>query len=412
MKALIEKRKELDAKRDQLAAIFKEAGPDLDMDKITSIEGDSAAKAAHIRSLNDEMADLGKQVDELAEVERAAKAVQVPDAPPAGMVHPNGDEPGKKGDQAKQKSLGELFVESDALKGKKGPVGPTAHLDIELKTLFTTSAGWAPETTRGPRVVDFVTRPLQVIDTIPTTTTSQAAIKYMEETTFTNAAAEVAEGGTKPEAALALTERIDPVQKIAVWLPVTDEQLEDVPQVRGYIDNRLVFMVRQRLDGQILVGNGTAPNLSGILDRAGIQTQAKGTDPVPDAIYKAIVKVRLTGAGNGGAMANVVYMHPLDWQDVRLLRTADGIYIWGSPADPGPERIWGLPVVLAEALTEGTGLVGDTSFAELAIRRGVDVQVSNSHGTFFVENKQAIRAEMRAALVVYRPAAFCQVTGI
>ena len=32
--------------------------------------------------------------------------------------------------------------------------------------------------------------------------------------------------------------------------------------------------------------------------------------------------------------------------------------------------------------------------------------------TFFVEGKQAIRADMRVALVVYRPAAFCTVTGI
>jgi HK97 family phage major capsid protein len=141
----------------------------------------------------------------------------------------------------------------------------------------------------------------------------------------------------------------------------------------------------------------------------GIQTQAKGTDPTPDAIYKAIVKVEVTGQ----AVANAVLMHPNDWQNIRLLRTADGIYIWGNPSDTGPERIWGLQVVRAQAATAGTAIVGDfANFCQLAVRRGIEVQISNSHSTFFAEGKQALRADMRAAFVVFRPTAFCTVTGL
>jgi HK97 family phage major capsid protein len=231
----------------------------------------------------------------------------------------------------------------------------------------------------------------------------------MEETTFTNAAVETTEGNAYQEAALAYTEKTSNVRKIAVFLPMTDEQLEDVTQAQGVIDNRLPFMVRQRLDLQIISGDGSAPNLRGVMNVAGIQTQAKGADPVPDAIYKAIVKVEVTGQ----AFANLVILHPLDWQGVRLLRTADGLYIWGNPSDAGPERIWGLGVVRAQAATQGTGVVGDwANFAELSIKRGLDLQVSNSHSTFFVEGKQAVRADMRAALVFYRPVAFCTVTGL
>jgi HK97 family phage major capsid protein len=106
-------------------------------------------------------------------------------------------------------------------------------------------------------------------------------------------------------------------------------------------------------------------------------------------------------------------MHPNDWQDIRLLRTADGIYIWGNPSDAGPERIWGLRVAMAQASTENTAIVGDfANFSELAVRSGIDVQVSNSHSTYFVEGKVAVRADIRAAFVVYRPSAFCTVTGI
>jgi HK97 family phage major capsid protein len=261
---------------------------------------------------------------------------------------------------------------------------------------------------RNDRLVDFATRPLQVADMIPQTTTSQSAVQYMEETTFTNAAAETAEAGTYPESALAYTEQTSSVRKISTFIPVTDEQLEDVPRMRGVLDNRLPFMIRQRLDLQLIAGNGTPPNLRGLLNISGIQTQAKGADTVPDAVYKAMVKVNVTGQSN----ANLLIMNPTDWQNIRLLRTADGIYIWGNPSDVGPQRVWGLNVSLAQAATAGTAIVADTNYLELAVRSGIDVQVSNSHSTFFIEGKQAVRADIRVAFVVYRPASVATVTGL
>ncbi len=413
--ALEELEGKLKTRQDTLASIFNEAGPEIDLTKVKSIPGDSMAKSEEIRKLNDELTDLGKQRDELVQVQKAAQRIRTAGTPgereAAGGESGSEQDAGKAASEARRqgKSFGQLFTESKAYKGRTGSVGPEVKLDVDLKTLMTTVAGWTPETARTGRVVDFATRPVQVTDIIPQTTTTQAAVVYMEETTFTNNAAEAAEGVLYGEAALALTEQSSTVRKIAVWIPVTDEQLEDEPQVRGYLDNRLPFMIRQRLDSQLLVGSGTAPNLKGLNNVVGVQTQAKGTDTVPDAIYKAMVKVRTIGF----AEPNAVIMHPNDWQDIRLLRTADGLYIWGNPSESGPERIWGLSVAQAVAQTENTAIVGDyATFSELAVRRGVDVQVSNSHDVFFTSGKQAVRADMRLAFVVYRPTAFCLTTGI
>lgn len=393
----------------KLASIFDEAGPEIDLSKVKSISGDSMAKAEEIRKLNDEMSDLGKQRDELNQVRKAAERIRM--AGSAQEAAERGGQGGSEGSSApghtQQKSVGQMFVESQAYKGRAGR--ETALLDVELKTLFETAAGWAPETTRTGRVVDKALRPVQVTDIIPQGSTNQSAVVYMEETVATNNAAETAEGGLYPESALQLAEQSSNVRKITTWLPVTDEQLEDEAQARGYVDRRLPFFLRQRLDSQILNGNGTAPNLRGILNVAGIQTQAKGADPIPDAVYKAMVKVRVTGR----AMPNAVVFNPFDWQIVRLLRTADGLYIWGNPSEAGPERIWGLQVTQGDVLAAGTALVGDfENFSELAVRRGIETKVSDSHSDYFVNGKQAIRADMRAALVWYRPAAFCTVTGV
>lgn len=409
---LTEARGRLDAKRSELSVIFKEAGPDIDLSLVKN-RGSKDDVLKSIRDLHSEIDDLGRTVETLSTAQKAAD-----DAKRAEL---DGGDPGKKGyrhhgddddpeaaerKREDSKSWGQKFAESKAggeLKGQE------VVLKGDIKTLMTTSAGWAPETTRTGRVVDFAVRPLQVIDLIPSGRTSQAAVVYMEETTFTNNAAETSEGATYAESALALTQRSSTVQKIATFLPVTDEQLEDVAGIQSYVDNRLTFMVRQRLDSQLLVGNGTAPNLRGILNVAGIQTQARGTDPVPDAIFKAMTNVRVTGR----AIPNGIIIHPTNWQNVKLLRTADGVYIWGNPSDTTPDRIWGLNVAQSDAITLNTAVVGDfANYSELVIRRDVVVQVSNSHSTFFIEGKQAIRADMRCAFVVYRPAAFCTVTSL
>lgn len=402
---LKELREKLQAKRNQLHEIFEQAGKDMDMSKVKCIDGDSQAKVESIRALNTEINAIQDQIKTLEDAKALEDKAVEEDRKNKGATGPTGDAKKQPGDgQDSVKSIGEQFVDSPAYKTK----GASATLDVGLKTLMTTAAGWAPESIRIGRVIEDAQRPIQVVDVVPHGTTGQAAVVYMEETTFTSNAAEAAEGGAYGEAALALTEQTSTVRKIGVFLPVTDEQLEDVPQVTGYLNNRLPFMLRQRLDGQILTGDGSAPNLDGILNVSGIQTQAKASDPVPDAIYKAMTLIMVTGQAN----PNIIILHPNDWQTVRLLRTSEGIYIWGSPSEAGPARMWGLPVVAAQALTENTGLVGDFTFMELTERRGIEVKISDSHSDYFTKGKQAIRADVRVALPVYRPAAFCTVTGI
>jgi HK97 family phage major capsid protein len=281
--------------------------------------------------------------------------------------------------------------------------------NIGLKTLFATGAGWAPQSIRLPGAVDAVTRPIQVLDVIPIGRTDQAAIVFMEETTRTHASAEKAEGVAYAESTFVLTERTSNVRKITDSIPVTDEQLEDVAQAESYLNSRIVFGLRQRLDGQILGGDGIAPNLQGLNTLTGTNTQALGTDPIPDAIYKAGRQVRVTGR----AIPTHVLLHPVDWEKIRLLRTADGLYIWGNPSESGPERIWGWPVVQQDILTAGTAFVGSfqPQWVSLFERRGVDVQIGYS-GTQFLEGKRTVRADMRFALVFFRPAAFSKVTGL
>lgn len=412
--ALKDAQGKLDAKRKSLADIFAEAGPDYDMSKVKSIAGDTAAKVGEIGKLNAEIDDCKKKVDELLVVARAAA-----EAKQHEEHAERGSEPGSqptretKGGRPRQ-SFADMLMDSVAVKEFRGSAGPSATLDIELKALFETGAGggagWDPFDPRTGHLEYMATRPApHVVNVIPQTTTGFSTVKYMEETTLTNSAAETTEGNAYAESALALTEKSSEVRKIATFLPVTDEVFEDEARARSYVENRLPFLLQQRLDSQCLVGSGTAPNLRGTENVSGINTQALGGDPIPDAIYKAMRQIRDTGF----AEPSHVFIRPSKWEAVRLLRTADGMYIWGNPSEAGPERIWGVPVIQTTAPTATKAVLGDyTNFAELAVRRGVDVQVSNSHSSYFVEGKLALRADVRVALIHYRPSAFAVVTGL
>jgi len=381
-------------RRQKLHTIFDEAGSEMDMTKVKSIDGDSAAKVEVIRKLNEEIDELAIKAEGLRTLRKGAEnAAATPESVET-------DAPAHKSD-----TFADHVLKSGVLTNK----GTEADIDVDLKTLMATTAGWAPTPIDNGRLVDYATRPIELVDIIPTTQTgSTGSVTYWEETTYTNAAAETAEGSAMSEATVELTEQTAPIRKVAVLLPVTDEQLEDEVRVPGYLNNRLPFMVRQRLSAQIAAGNGAAPNLRGILNVVTVQTPAQGGDPTPDAVYKAMVKVMTTGA----AVPDAFVTNPVDWQDVRLLRTADGIYIWGSPSEAGPQRIWGLQVVLAQAMTQNTGVVGDfANFSELSIRKNVTVDVGLINDDFG-KGRQTFRSQLRAAMIWYRPTAFCTVTGI
>ncbi len=432
---LKELRSKVTQKGDDIAALFKETKIDgasvadgqWDFTKAKSfgLEGKSAVDVADwLQERNTELAEITDDLTARVKVQQAGENNDARQKAARKVQHP-----ASAGGEARgSKSLGATVTEEKdflAWSGKGAAGGVNFHYPdmypsdmlskgmvpetIGTKTLLSTSAGWDPESIRLPGFVEAVTRPIQLLDIIPLAQTGFDTIKYMEETTRTHAAEETAEGATYKESTFVFTEKTSIVRKITDSLPVTDEQLADVAQVNSYINGRLVFGLRQRLDSQVLVGAGTGILLDGIKNVSGILTTAKGVDPTPDAFFKAMTAIRLTGR----AMPTHHIVHPTDWQQVRLLRTADGVYIWGNPSESGPERMWGLPVVQSDADSAGTGYCGSFQPAWISLfeRQGVDIQIGFT-GSQFVEGKRTIRADMRFAFLLSRPAAFSTVTGI
>jgi HK97 family phage major capsid protein len=260
-------------------------------------------------------------------------------------------------------------------------------------------------------IVPLLFKRLVVADLLAPGTTDSNSVTYMKETTFTNAAAPTSEGAAKPESTLVFAQVTDNVQKIAHFLPVTEEMLEDVAQIRSYVDGRLRLGVQLTEEDQLLNGSGTPPAIRGILNRTGLTAaQARGTDTNADAIFKQITTIATTVFIDPDG----VVLNPANWQTIMLAKDANGQYYGAGPfASAQQMTIWGLPAVRTPSIASGTALVGAFQQAAQVFRKGgIRVEASNSHQDFFIKNLVAIRAEERLALAVYRPAAFGTVTGL
>jgi len=249
--------------------------------------------------------------------------------------------------------------------------------------------------------------PATVADLLPVIPTGANAVSYYTETSETHTIAGASEGAEKGNFTLAGAQVSDEVEVIAGMAAVTRQTLEDAPFMAGFVNTRMTKALRVVEENEIIDGNGTSPQLNGILART-TSVQAQGTDTVFDAIYKAADKCFTAG----GYFADGIVINPTDWQPLALAKDANDRYYGTGPfAAAVGETLWGLKVVRSNVITASTVLVGAFgSGAFLARNGGVTIRTSDSHSDYFKKNKIAVLIEERVALGVPAPLAFCELT--
>lgn len=383
----------------------------------------SQSELEDFQSRDAELNDIGTKRDAVAAAERIAQSAKhmqerLHTEPANPMVFSNGGQQNASthgtSSVTESKTLGQQFIESvdfksEASKGVNAFSRNSAPVSVELKAPLTNAAGIPPAIARDVRLVPFAIRRPVVRDLIPQFQTTAPVIPYLRETVITNNAAVVGEGNLKPTSNFVFVRTMANVEVVGHLIPVTEQQLADVPQVRSIIDDRLIVMLKLAEEVQLLTGNGVpGQQLQGLYNVPNIQTNAKGAAPAPDAIYVGINNVRTIGF----AEPSGIVMHPNNWMTIRLQQTSIGTYLWGDPSTAGPERIWGLPVIPTVAATLGTALLGDfATYSALAERMEIRVDAGYVNDDF-ARNQQTLRCEERVALLVYRAVAFNIVTGL
>lgn len=319
--------------------------------------------------------------------------------------------------------LGDAFVKSTAYRGFRenhpGGFGEGTPIQLErvkVGSLASLTRGFkadgAPlqvslehaQNIRLPMVDLTTPMPLTILDLISHGTIGGQGFEYLQITSVTRNAALVADeilpgdSTVKPTSTMGTNLATAHAYTYADGYTVTNQMLADAPALASYLNSQLKYGVNAVVEDKILNGSGSGGNPTGILATSGVQAQAFDTDMIT-TMRKAITKLTKIGAP-----ITAVLVSPEDDEAFDLLKDADGRYYGAGPWASGPGTIWGRQRVVSQRLTQGTAILGNFKTVSLMDREGLSVLAFNQHKDYAARNLVYVRAELRAAQAVFKPA--------
>lgn len=292
--------------------------------------------------------------------------------------------------------------------------GPTGR---KLVSDSSGSADALSDSLRLPGVVEDPRDRLVVQALLPRITTQNRTVDYVRLLTRTDASDMVAESTTgslqsKPEGDRTFQLVTITLRKIAEWIAVSTEALmfSNRIQLQSYLENDLRGDLLQTFETQILTGDGTGQNLTGLIP--GATAYSRGYATIGGSAATAVDTLRRarTQLAIANYMASGVILHPADMEEIALLKDTQLAYIVAHPAASDVNRMWGIAMVESNKMTENEFLMGDFArAAELYVTGDITIKIGPQHASFFIQNVVAILAEFFAACAVKR--ALALVTG-
>lgn len=298
-----------------------------------------------------------------------------------------------------QKSAAEEFVASEQY--KQLVAGNTQRARIEVKNTVT-STGNTVFPDQRPGIIPGSFEPLtvrQVLRAIPVTSNM---VNSLREATWVSSAAEASQGSAKKESDATFEQYNVPITTVAHFIKISNQLLADAPAVVAYIETRLRDGLAQRIEAQLINGNGASPNLSGLTDSGNFTAYTPTSD---DLLVDAINRIKYTMWATGN-MPDTVIVNPADWGAMERTREGanSGTYLYGMPGMNAGMNPFGLQIVVSKDLAAGKIIVGRMSDAAVLYNRSGAVVEMGYVDKDFTNNLITIRAEERLGLGVDRPA--------
>lgn len=310
------------------------------------------------------------------------------------------------GDEA-PKSIGQFVVMQDAFKTFASSASDGTRFRVNASTITGQDGASPPENSnvlvrpdRKSGIVAGAFRMLRIADMLVMVPTTSNAYEFTREASFTNNAAETAEGVAKPETDLTFELTTVNIRTIAHWIKASKQILADAPAVAAYIDRRMLYGVDKKEDTQLLNGDGTGQSIDGMTNTGNYVafTPVSG-DTAIDSLNRAKYAIIANEYSPTGIILN-----PADWGAIERLKTSDNAYVVGDPFGTIIPTMWGLPVTVSNAMTATKFHMADYEEGyDYLTREGTTVEMGFVNDDF-TKNLVTIRGEKRSALATLKPA--------
>jgi HK97 family phage major capsid protein len=294
----------------------------------------------------------------------------------------------------------------------------TKQLNITVKSVGTITTGNVTPTTAGGistllndadlSISRFARSRPFFTALFPTTGTTGATVSYAEMATPEGGAGMTAEGALKSQADFNLVEKVVNIKKVTAYIKTSKEALSVIPALAGEIDNVLTTLVELKADSQILSGDGTGQNLTGITSVAQAFSAGDFASTIPnpneyDVINVAVNQIEIAEVISGepsGFMPNVIALNPTDIKKMKLAKDANEQYVFpASQLGNVTTVIDEIPVLSNPRIPKGYFLVMDTTKGTIRVRENTNLQIGYENDDF-TKNLVTILAEKRLAFYI------------
>lgn len=269
--------------------------------------------------------------------------------------------------------------------------------EFEIKAdpaaITTTTLAGAPHNVLTTQIAGVAAPPREVISLLSLLSkgsTNSRDIRWINRSNPNGGAAATAEGALKPQVDFTLTEEVSSAKKIAAYMKISEEALDDEAYMQTLINDVLQEVSEKATNDELLNGTGTGEHLKGILVDAPTYagTSLDGTvvnAGVADAIYALALQVRLAFAN-----PDIVLINPADLAAIDLEKNTNGTR-QGAEARAILASLRFIPTVLMEA---GTVAVLDSSKFKVHPYKGYTVRWGWVNDDF-QRNMLSVVAELR-----------------
>jgi len=265
-------------------------------------------------------------------------------------------------------------------------------------------------------ILQGVRRPLTVAGLFGVENTSAASVSYFVEGAAEGGPTTIAENGAYPQLHVGEPTKVtEAIKKIGTFWKDSDELLSDAPRLAQHINERADYLMDIVEEDQLFAGNGTGANISGLINRSGLQVMYYDPTSILDLLLKIKSAKKFIKKLTPGFRADGLLISDDDWDALTSLRDNNNQFLAGGPfygmygntqvAEEPP--LWGLRSVPSQATQEGLIVVGAWRLGGSVLRNGGrSVEVTNSNEADFINGRVTFRTTERCGLKVPYPKAF------